>query len=834
MPKLLRCCTAVLVGLLALTAASRGDEPATHWAYQPVGRPAVPQVRNSTWPRTSIDRFVLQRLEAEGLQPVADADRATLFRRLSFDLWGLPPEPGEMAEFLADRRPDAVEQLLDRLLGDPRFGQRQGRHWLDVVRFAESLTLRGFVFPDAWRYRDYVIEAFNADLPFDQFVKEQIAGDLLPAESLAVRRRGLVATTALMLGNTNLEEQDKQQLEMDLIDDQLDLIGRGFLGQTLSCARCHDHKFDPIPTADYYALAGILKGARALAHENVSKWIEVPLPLEPDQEAPLARFEAEIARLQGELKSRRDALAQATGASAGAKAIPLARLAGIVVDDAQARQVGDWQHSTSVQPYVGDGYLHDRDAGKGEKSLTFQPDIREAGRYEVRLAYTPGGNRTRTAPVTIFSADGEQAVVVNQQQAPPVDGVFVSLGTFRFEANGAGYVIVGNSETRGHVVADAVQFVPVEGEAGKDAKEPAETKSADAEEVSRLRSEIRDLEADLKRRQASGPVRPRVMSIIEHPEPQDLFIHLRGSVHNRGPVVPRGVPRFAQSAPLPIVIPPGESGRRQLADWLASPGNPLLARVYVNRLWHWLIGRGLVRSTDNFGTTGDRPTHPELLDHLAGELVASGWSTKQIVRQIVLSRVYQLADAESPRERAADPENRWLWRHAHRRLDAEELRDALLMASGDLSLEAGGPGFPRGLDADYGFAESSTRRSVYVPVFRNALPDLFEAFDFADPSSVTGARTPSTVAPQALTLLNQPFVTGQAAAIARRVAAEVPADMNGRIDWMFQRLLGRDPSITERTLARNWLESDNPGNPEERLAALAQSLIATIEFRYVR
>ncbi len=814
------------------------EEP-PHWAYEPVRAAAVPDVGDSAWPRTTIDHFVLQGLEARDLAPASVAGREVLLRRLSFDLWGLPPDPAEQVRFLSDDAADAYERLVDRLLADPRHAQRMARHWLDVVRFAESLTLRGFVFPEAWRYRDYVIQAFAEDRPYDEFLREQIAGDLWPSDDLPVRQRRLVATTVWMLGNTNLEEQDKRQLDMDLIDDQLDLLGRGFLGQTLSCARCHDHKFDPIPTADYYALAGIFKGSRMLAHENVSKWLEQPLPLSGEDEAPLAAFEAEVAARQKVVRELQQQLAERSGP---AKRLDAASLPGIVVDDTQARQVGDWQKSTSVEPFVGTGYLHDKDAGKGDKSLTFQPEIKTSGLYEVRLAYTPGTNRTERAPVTVFSADGEQVVHVNQKQAPPLDRVFVSLGRFRFEANGAGFVLVSNAETRGHVIADAVQFLPVEDQPAPAAKAGASkagatqksdaSGTADPEEVAALRAQIREREGDLKRFQASGPRRPKVMTLVEQPHAGDLYVHLRGSVHNEGPVVPRGVPGWGRGA-VPLSISPGESGRRQLADWVVSPANPLTSRVYVNRVWHWLFGRGLVPSTDNWGRTGDRPSHPELLDHLAEGFQRNGWSTRWLVRQLVLSRVYQLSDEVSAGVREADPSNVWLARHTPRRLEAEELRDALLAAGEGLTWEAGGPGFPASLEADYGFTSDSRRRSVYLPVFRNAVPDLLEAFDGADPSSVTGVRGVSTVAPQALVLLNHPLVVRETRRLAAAVAQRFTTDA-ARIETLYRALLGRPATPRETTLATAWLQQAPEGERDQALADLAQALVATVEFRYLR
>src|SRR3954447_1887971 len=268
------------------------------WSSQPPRRHPSPPVADAGWPRTDIDRFLLAALEARGLKPVRDADRATLARRLAYDLVGLPTTPEEVAAFVADGSPEAYERMVDRLLASPRFGERWGRHWLDVARFGESLTLRGLVFKEAWRYRDYVIAAFNDDMPFNRFVEEQVAGDLLPASDVADRRRQRIATTFLVLGNNNLEEQDKAQLRMDVVDEQIETIGKAFLAQTIACARCHDHKFDPIPTRDYYAIAGILRNVRALETANVSKWLELPLPAEPEREAAIKQHDVAVAALE--------------------------------------------------------------------------------------------------------------------------------------------------------------------------------------------------------------------------------------------------------------------------------------------------------------------------------------------------------------------------------------------------------------------------------------------------------------------------------------------------------------------------------------------------------
>jgi len=791
------------------------------WAYQPPRASRPPDVRDASWPSTEIDRFVLAGLEAKGLRPAPDADRNTLARRLAYDLTGLPLPPDEVDAFVADPAPDAYERLVDRLLASPAFGERWGRHWLDVARFAESLTLRGFIFPNAWRYRDYVIDAFNSDARFDRFVREQVAGDLLPADSPHDRRRQITATTFLMLGNANLEEQDKRQLDMDLVDEQLDTIGKAVLGQTIGCARCHDHKFDPIPTRDYYALAGILASTRALEHANVSKWVEVPLPVSEAEEAALNRQEAAVAAVEARVKAEKSRPARAGLAARGP--LPVDGAPGVVVDDAKVRRVGDWTASHFSGTYIGAGYLHDGNAGKGEKTLTFQPDLPEAGPYDVWLAYSPGPSRSSSVPVTVLSADGETTVRVDMKTPPPIDGRYVSLGRFRFEKNGQGFVMVANEGTAGFVTADAVCFVPA-GAADPPRPAPAAAKTS-----------LSSLEDELKRLKAAGPKRPTAMGVLESPKPGDTKVHVRGSVHTLGDRVPRGFLRVATLGPAPA-IPVDQSGRRELAEWLGGDHNPLTARVFVNRAWHWLFGAGLVRTTDNFGTTGEPPSHPELLDDLAVRFAGEdGWSVKRLVRRIVLSRTYRLGSAAvaDPKAAAVDPENRLLWRQNRRRLDAECIRDTILSAGGTLRRDMGGPGFPPDLAADYGYKDGQTRRSVYVPVFRNALPELFEVFDFADPSMVVGRRDVSTVAPQALFLMNHPFVLDQARRASRRLLAGPDRDDPARATSAYRWTLGRPPTPAERGLAVRFVADASGAGPEEAWAMVFQALYSSVDFRYV-
>jgi len=772
------------------------EEGRKFWSYKPVAKPLVPAVKDEAWIANDIDRFILSKLESNGLKPAKDADRLTLARRLYFDLHGLPPTPEEADAFANDPDPKAYEKLVDRLLASPRFGERWGRHWLDVARFGESITLRGSVFKEAWRYRDWVIDSFNRDMPIDAFIKDQLAGDLRPS-------RNIVATTYLQLGNHNLEEQDKKQLRMDVVDEQLDAISKGFLAQTVTCARCHDHKFDPIPTADYYALAGILRNVRALKDANVSEWIEVPLPAPPAVEAAVKKHDAQVAALQEKVKA---AKAKAPGASG---TLAIKDVPGIVVDDADAKKVGEWMNSTSNATYIGAGYTHDKNERKGEKSITFDPDIATTGKYEVWFAYSPGANRAAKVPVKVFSAEGEKDFTIDMTKTPPVQGRYISLGQFRFEKDGQSFVLVSNEGTMGHVCVDAVAFIPAD-------------KVPEAKPTAKGGDNAAALEAELKKLQAGAPKRPLAMSVIEESKIEDTAIRIRGIVHNLGEIAPRGVLKVATPGATPA-MPKDQSGRLQLADWIASRENPLTARVYANRTWHWLFGSGIVRTVDNFGTTGETPSHPELLDHLATQF-ATDWSTKNLVRSIVLSRTYRQASTPNAR----DPENRLFGRANKRRLEAEAIRDAMLVVGGTMTEERGGPQFPATIAADYGYKHTATTRSVYLPVFRNAIPELFDVFDFADPSAVTGRRNASTVAPQALFMLNNPFAVESAKKAAARLLAEDLSNDTARLDRAYRMTLGRAPTAGERTVAEAFLEK-NPG----AWPAVFQSLFASADFRFV-
>ncbi|HEY6167056.1 MAG TPA: DUF1549 domain-containing protein [Verrucomicrobiae bacterium] len=830
------------------------EEGRKFWSFQLPKRTAPPQVKDAAWPRTDIDRFILAKQEEKGLKPAPDASKEALIRRAYFALIGLPPTPEQIDAFLGDTRADAFERAVDSLLASPHFGERWGRHWLDVARFAESSGGgRTLLFKDAWRFRDYVIESFNNGVPFDQFIREQIAGDLLPAKDAAARRRQLTATAFLALGPTNYEEQDKKQLRFDVIDEQLDTIGKALLGMTIGCARCHDHKFDPIPQKDYYALAGIFASTRTLLNykDNVAKWIEAPLPMDGLMEEALRAHEAQVAALEAKLESAKEEskrllanVAKATDKTAG-KAVQVATLGGVVVDDADAKAVGDWRHSKFSKSFIGDGYLEDRDGGKGEKTLTFVPPIPKSGRYEVRLAYIPLSNRAENVPVTVFHADGEQTIYVNEQETPAIGGRFVSLGQFRFEKDGAGYVLVSNEGTKGHVIADAVQFIAVEELAATEAApSTGDAKTDKAQRASSAR--VKELDAELKKLKKLVPERPVAMAVREGDTDEigDTELRVRGIVHNKGPQAPRGFIQVATTG-KPPAIPAKESGRREFAEWLVSPENPLAARVTANRVWHWLFGAGLVRTTDNFGVTGETPSHPELLDQLAIRLIEHGWSVKKLVREIVLSRAWQIETGAPP---AADPDDCLLARFPRQRLDAEQLRDTILAVSGKLDLRLGGLNIlgAGGIEAnsfsaqntEYGYVFSDTRRSVYTPAFRAKRLELFEVFDFGNINQPLGQRNVSTVAPQALYLLNSPFVMEQSKLAAQRALADAKLDDAARLDRAYRIAIGRAPTKPERETLLQFLQatggdSSDEGKRLEAWSHIFQTLFACVDFRYL-
>jgi hypothetical protein len=659
------------------------------WSFQPPKKTAPPAVKDAAWPKSDIDRYLLAALEAKGLRPVADADARSLVRRLYFDLIGLPPSPEQVESFVgqyASQGVAAVAEVADLLLASPQFGERWGRHWLDVARFAESSgRAANFAYPHAWRYRDYVIAAFNADKPYDQFIREQLAGDLLSAKDDAQKAEFLIATGFLAIGPKAHDERNPRQFQMDVADEQIDATFQAFQGLTVACARCHDHKFDPIPQKDYYALAGIFRstetcyGTIRIIQSNhpsplvtLPKDANVPMPLEPLSADRRAGIEKQIQDI-------RDQSSKLTG------------------QDAFIRRI----------------FLQARSAT--------------------------------------------------------------------------------------------------------------------------LRSQLDLYESD-------GTPKPLAMGVRERRLASDSRVYVRGELDQPGETVSRGFPQVLVTK-QPYI---GRgSGRRELADWIASKDNPLTARVMANRVWQHLVGRGLVPTPDNFGASGLPPSHPALLDHLAISLVERGWSVKKLIREIVLSRVYQLSSQMDEASFEADPDNVLVWRMPKRRLEAEALRDTMLALSGQLSFSPpkgssvarggegnvsfrfrgpGGPGGPGGGDP------TDAQRTVYLAIIRDGLPESLTLFDFPDPSLIIGERATTTVPAQSLYLMNNPFVIRQAEGLADRLLAG-RGDDKEKLTRAFQLCYSREPSEQELAGAQKFLEDYGRKQPRRATwGALCQALMASAEF----
>jgi hypothetical protein len=666
----------------------------SHWAFQPVKSPPVPPVTTPGWNANPIDRFLQASREKAGLTTAAAADRFTLIRRATIDLTGLPPTIDDINAFVKDPGADdeAFGRVVDRLLASPAFGERWGRHWLDIARYADSVgKTRNIAFPYAWRYRNYVIDSLNADKPYNRFVAEQLAGDLLPGQPKENREDLLVATGFLALGSMDLNERDTEQFLLDRIDDQIDTMSRALLGMTTSCARCHDHKFDPISQKEYYAMAGIF---------------------------------ASTDTLSGQLN-------------------------------------------------------------KGGNGNYFHPD---------RLLTLSSGKFSPPAPE-----------MVNQSRLTDLpQNVQDKIRVLKRQSSGNG----------------------------------PEAKSA-AEELLKLRKQFK------KQNDATLPsissTEPLAMGVQEG-KVVDLKLRIRGEPDLKGDTVPRGFPTALLTSDIKK-IPSDSSGRLELALWIASPSHPLTARVMTNRVWAHLFGKGLVATVDNFGTTGEAPSHPELLDYLSTEFVKQNWSVKSLIRSIMMSRTYRLSGESIASSEAKDPGNIFLWRSQLRRMEVEVLRDSLLAAGGNLSEERP-DGFPAPrsdlnalLNGKGGRTVTSSYtqalRSIYLPIYRSKIPGMFSAFDFAEPDQVNGRRDITTVATQALFLLNDPFVVTTSQKAAERVLALDTPEDDARIRYAYAYTLCRKPTDTEIQRALEFLETTQ-GTTETKWATFLQALYCSAEFRYIR
>ena len=743
-----------------------------HWAFQAITAPEPPAVRDRNWPSKPLDHFVLNQFEAEGRKPATPAPREVLIRRVYFDLIGLPPTPTQIRAFIEDRSPNAFAKVVDSLLKSKHYGERWGRHWLDVARYGDSNgSDENHAYPHAWRYRNWVIDAFNRDLPFDEFVRDQLAGDLIaPADPDRITATGFLA-----IGTKILAEKDSVKKKADIVDEQLDTIGRAFLGLSIGCARCHDHKFDPISARDYYAMAGIFHSMTI--HDST---LTGP------------RFDAETA----DLRAKVDGISKQI-ASLGKKLASGTQL--------------EWEAETFSRGHASilhQGYGQDigiiGDKGKGENWAEYDAQITEPGVYLMEIRYA-----AKTARPGQILIDGKVAATNALSETSggwyPENQRWFIEGQVRL-SEGPHALRIQSQPLMAHI--DKLRL----------------TKVKTAKEGVRVVKQLGDLKQQrMAVNEELAKMKPSTMAVMDG-KTRNSKIHLRGDPHDEGDLVPRGF--LAGIGAGAGDSPRNGSGRRQLAAWLTSPKNPLTARVIANRIWHWHFSNGLVSTPDNFGVTGAAPSNRDLLDHLATELIRDNWSIKSLHRKILLSNTYRMG---------SDPEVGF----ALRRLDAEEFRDAVLHASGSLDLAR-----PTGsslyiisaklthvtLGRNRRAYDRHNYRSVYLPIVRNNIYDLFTLLDFPNGFTPVGQRANTTVPTQALMMMNSPWIMKQSRLIAESVRAT-----NDPLNELHLRLFARPIAKEERTDAKAFLHAASKRkNLDHAWGLLCQTLLSSNEFLYVR
>ncbi|MDF1812184.1 MAG: DUF1549 domain-containing protein [Verrucomicrobiales bacterium] len=794
------------------------------WSVQPHRNPPVPENMHSEWPANGIDHFILSAIESAELTPVADASPEELIRRTSFDLTGLPPTTEQVASFVKSPGQQHFAQLVDEMIASPQFGEKWGRHWLDVVRYADSNGGdRNFTYHHAWRFRNYVIDSFNKDRPYHEMVRQHIAGDLLPAANDTQRSEQLIASSFLSLGPKMLTERDKEKLYLDTADEQIDTIGRAFLGLAIGCARCHDHKFDPISQEDYYAMTGFFRSTQVILGTqngcvNVASWVEQALPgADKSLAEKVARSEL-VMRLAVDSSFR-----QKAGGKMSLDGLPFG---GVLYDETDAQLIGDWTPSTLTKYRFGEQYIHDDRKAKGKKRVVFRGSLPESGEYEVRLAYSSHQSRAQNIPIVVHSKHGRKIVELNQRKTPSVGDLFEPIGQFYFEKGGACSVTIETTGTDGYVIVDGLQFIAVKDMASE---KLALSGEQDIPNGDLYRMSEKELKSELAKLLKSFRKEPLAMAPRDAEDSGDIHLRVRGEVSQPGPVIPRNFLKVLHNGPKPQ-IPEGSSGRVEFADWLTGPGNALLDRVMVNRIWHHLFGRGIVKTVDNFGKLGAEPTHPGLLDYLAFRFRNEGGSVKSLIREIVLSRSYQLSSQPTASHLEKDPQNATFARQNRRRLTSEEIRDSVLFLTGHLSLEKGkATSLSYGIDLDKPMSFSkNTLRTVYLPVARNNLVAEMELFDSANPDLVTGARPTTTVPTQALYLLNNQDLLKRA-----RELAEQSMHSRDPTAWLYSKILNRKATRSELGRANSFL-TELGGEQPASLGHFAHLLLISNEFLFLK
>lgn len=788
------------------------------WSFQPVRNPEIPAVKNHPSIQSPIDVFILSRLDQEQLTQTRRISKSALLRRVTFDLIGLPPTPEELSAFLNDTSGEAYDRVIERLLASPHYGERWGRHWLDVARYADSNGLdENLAFGNAWRYRDYVVRSFNEDKPYDQFLVEQLAGDLIENAN----EDSITATGFLVLGAKVLAEPDREKLAMDTIDEQIDSTGKALLGMTLGCVRCHDHKFDPIKQTDYYALAAIFKSTQTFASTKtgaIQHWNEVPIgkSLDTDYFKELEKQIKELAGKASTFKSEAISKIRSDARESASKYL------------AAASEFGDDASLGEVEVVAGRYHLHPRILLNCRKHLEVSRDdpffatwhslVQERkSSEEIEHFFNNLFDQVKlqkSKAETVTKAESEKGKKVDATESPNVDSEKADLVKLAEKA-----------------LSDSSGFLAI----------PAQPEFAfDAEtfrEYDRLMEEARVFESQ-------APDEPTTMSVGDGKLTESIPIHIRGNHRNLGKLVSRGFPEVMRQEGEAGQIVSNQSGRLELAKWIASRQHPLTTRVMVNRIWRWHFGRGLVASTDNFGVLGDKPSHPELLDWLATQFVNSGWSIKELHRLIVRSQTYQIGTQASPemvsilrRSFEIDPENKLHWQFPPMRLEAEQIRDSILYVAGQLDETIAGKTVPL-RNRQFVFNHTSVdhtrydslRRALYLPVIRNNVYTLFEQFNFPDPTTPTGDRQSTTVAPQALLLMNDDLVLNASEAFAKRLLKHSPS-IKSRIDYAYQLAYSRVATPTELETATLFLSGMN--NSDRAWQLFCQSIFASNEFIYV-
>jgi hypothetical protein len=858
------------------------------WSFIAPKSPALPKVKAKYWAQNPLDDFVLAKLESQGIKPAPVADRRTLIRRATFDLTGLPPTPIEIDNFLNDKQPNSYERVVDRLLASPAYGERWGRHWLDVARYADSNGLdENLVFPNAWRYRDWVIGAINADKPIDSFFQEQLAGDLIPGAG----DDGIVATGFLSLGAKMLAEDDPMKQEMDIIDEQVDTVSKTFLALTVGCARCHDHKFDPIPAKDYYSLAGIFKSTKTMQNFRVvADWNERPLGSKEDKEK-LANLERQIKVKSESVNQRRQKASETLLKELKPQTAAYEKVAKEYLEVEKTRTPATVTIGTpdgtapanaivhEAEDFVSGNVKKDLDVfGKGIGVLVNIgnfPNITEydiavpsAGPYQLDLRYASNDPRPirvyANGSLVLSNAAGKMTGGFN-----PKDQKWFAEGIFLLNA-GSNKIKFERESYFPHI--DKFLLVSRPGQTPTENLEPLALKNKLIPEIVKdvaeriknkidvrielpekpdhlfptaVANELKSLDDEVAALRKSEPHLPLAMA-VEEGKPADLKVNLRGSYLTLGEDCPRRFPSII-SEPNQPAVPANHSGRLELAKWLTDAKNPMTARVFVNRVWRWKFGRGIVGSTDNFGTLGDLPTHPELLDWLATSFVNQDkWSLKKLQKRIMLTNTYMMSGQYDKKAGELDPDNHLIWRFPRQRLEAEEVRDSIFAVSGILDRTMGGSLMhfkPRDYvtstasqdSIDYGVR----RRAVYLPVIRAAVYDVYTAFDFGDPSVMNGDRSSTTIAPQALFMLNSNIVLGASKAQADAILKQANLDDAQRVRSLYLTCYGRPATAPEVARAIDFVKRFEVAfakAPNPKLSAwqsLCKSLIAANEFIYV-